>query len=105
LVQDNLNTHCPASLYKAFPAEKARRLTMKIQWHYTPRHGSWLNIAESAISMLSRAALKGRISSQEEFEQAVVANSAQRNADPRPVKWQFTTADARIKLHKLYPAL
>jgi hypothetical protein len=105
LVQDNLNTHCPASLYKAFPAEKARRLTTKIQWHYTPRHGSWLNIAESEISVLSRAALKGRIPSQEEFKKAVVVNCAKRNADPRPVKWQFTTADARIKLHKLYPAL
>jgi hypothetical protein len=105
LVQDNLNTHCPASLYKAFPAEKARRLTEKIEWHYTPRHGSWLNIAEAEISVLSRAALRGRIASQADFEVAVSANTSKRNADPRPVKWQFTTADARIKLHKLYPTV
>ena len=61
LVQDNLNTHCPASLYKAFPAKKARRLVSKIEWHYTPKHGSWLNIAEIEISVLARAALRERI--------------------------------------------
>jgi hypothetical protein len=103
LVQDNLNTHNPASLYKAFPAEKARRLVSKIEWHYTPKHGSWLNIAEIEISVLARAALRGRIPSLEKFKALIAANTAQRNADPRPVKWQFTTADARIKLHKLYP--
>jgi hypothetical protein len=103
LVQDNLNTHCPASIYKAFPAEKARRLVSKIEWHYTPKHGSWLNIAEIEISVLARAALRGRIPSLEKFRVLIAANTAQRNADPRPVKWQFTTADARIKLRKLYP--
>lgn len=103
LVQDNLNTHSAASIYKAFPAEKARRLVSKIEWHYTPKHGSWLNIAEIEISVLARAALRGRIASLEQFRTLIAANTAQRNADPRPVKWQFTTADARIKLHKLYP--
>lgn len=105
LVQDNLNTHCPASLYKAFPAEKARRLVSRIEWHYTPKHGSWLNIAEIEISVLARAALRARIPSLEAFEAVIASNTAQRNADPRPVKWQFTTADARIKLHRLYPTV
>jgi hypothetical protein len=105
LVQDNLNTHNPASLYKAFAPEKARRLAAKIEWHYTPKHGSWLNIAEMEISILARAALGGRISSLSEFRRILEANSEQRNADPRPVKWQFTNADARIKLQKLYPTL
>lgn len=103
LVQDNLNTHSPASIYKAFPAEKARRLASKIEWHYTPKHGSWLNIAEIEISVVARAALRGRIPSLEKFRAVIAANTAQRNADPRPVKWQFTTAEARIKLRKLYP--
>jgi hypothetical protein len=103
LVQDNLNTHTPASLYKAFPAEKARRLTEKIEWHYTPKHGSWLNIAECEISVLARAALGGRIESLEDFRGAVERDSERRNADPRPVDWQFTTADARRKLKHLYP--
>ena len=105
LVQDNLNTHCPASLYKAFPAEKARRLAAKIEWHYTPKHGSWLNIAEIEISVLARTALPDRIPDLKEFKAAISANTAGRNADPRPVNWQFTTADARIKLRRLYPTV
>lgn len=105
LVQDNLNTHCPASLYKKFPAEKARRLASRIEWHYTPKHGSWLNIAEIEISVLSRGALGARIPSLEKFRSAVAANTAERNADPRAVKWQFTSADARIKLESLYPTV
>lgn len=105
LVQDNLNTHNPASIYKAFPAKKARRLVSKIEWHYTPKHGSWLNIAEIEISVLARAALRGRIPNLKKFRGLIAANTSERNADPRPVKWQFTTADARIKLHKLYPTV
>jgi len=100
-----LNTHNAASLYKIFPPEKARRLAEKIEWHYTPKHGSWLNIAECEISVLARAALHGRIGSLKEFEEAVEKNTEKRNADPRPVKWQFTTADARVKLKHLYPKL
>lgn len=105
LVQDNLNTHCAASLYAAFPAEKARRLAKKIEWHYTPKHGSWLNIAECEISVLARAALDCRIGSVKEFKTVIAANTEMRNADPRPVKWQFTTEDARIKLKHLYPTV
>ena len=105
LAQDNLNTHNAASLYKVFPPEKARRLAEKIEWHYTPRHGSWLNIAECEISVLARAALHRRIGSLREFEEAIEKNTEQRNADPRPVKWQFTTSDARVKLKHLYPKL
>ena len=105
LVQDNLNTHCPGSLYKRFPPEKARQLASRIEWHYTPKHGSWLNIAEIEISVLSRAALKRRIPSLEEFKAAVATNTEKRNLDPRPVKWQFTAQDARNKLRKLYPSI
>jgi hypothetical protein len=105
LVQDNLNTHCPASLYKAFPAENARRLAAKIEWHYTPKHGSWLNIAEIEISVLARTALPDRISDLNEFEVAISANTTGRNADPKSVNWQFTTADAHIKLRRLYPTV
>ena len=76
LVQDNLNTHNPASIYKAFPAEKARRLVSRIEWHYTPKHGSWLNIAEIEISVLARAALRGRIPSLEKFRGLIAANTA-----------------------------
>ena len=103
LVQDNLNTHTHAALYEAFEPAEARRLVERFEWHYTPKHGSWLNIAEIEISVIARAALRGRIPSREKFKALIAANTAQRNADPRPVKWQFTTADARIKLHKLYP--
>lgn len=105
LVQDNLNTHKPDSLYKAFPPEKARRLAAKIQWHYTPKHGSWLNIAEIEISVLARTALSGRIATVEEFRSILEANSATRNADPRPVQWQFNNSEARIKLRRLYPTV
>jgi len=103
LVQDNLNTHCPASLYKRFAPEKARRLAAKIRWVYTPKHGSWLNIAEAEISVLARAALGGRIPDLERFRRNIAADCARRNSDPRPVRWQFTTADARSKLARLYP--
>lgn len=105
LVQDNLNTHCPASLYKRFAPEKARQLASRIEWHYTPKHGSWLNIAEIEISVLSRASLKQRIPSLEEFNTAVAANTTKRNLNPTPVKWQFNTQDARAKLRKLYPSV
>jgi len=105
LVQDNLNTHNPASLYKAFAPEKARRLAAKIEWHYTPKHGSWLNIAEMEISVLARTALKGRISTIDKFRTMLECNSEQRNGDSKPVNWQFTSADARTKLSKLYPPI
>lgn len=103
LVQDNLNIHSCASLYKRFPPEKARRLAEKLEFHYTPKHGRWLNMAEIEISLLARSALKKRIPSAEEFRKKVAKNVERRNASPRAIRWQFTTKDARIKLHRIYP--
>jgi len=103
LVQDNLNTHNEGSLYKRFAPEKARRLAEKLEIHYTPKHGSWLNIAEIEISLLARSALKSRVASRVEFEGAIKSNVSRRNQSPRPINWQFTNKDARIKLKRLYP--
>jgi hypothetical protein len=105
LVTDNLNTHKPASLYEAFPPEQARRIAERIEWHYTPKHGSWLDLAEIELSVLSRQCLDRRIGTREELEAAVGAWEAERNERGVEVKWRFTTADARIKLHRLYPSL
>ena len=105
LVCDNLNTHKPASLYKAFPADEARRLAEKIEFHYTPKHGSWLNMAEIEFSVLSRQCLSRRIRDQQTLKREIQAWQTQRNQQQTPVNWQFTTADARIKLKKLYPSL
>lgn len=105
LVQDNLNTHNTASLYKRFAPEKARRLAEKLEVHYTPKHGSWLNMAEIEISLLARSALKPRIASRGEFETASKANVARRNRSPRPINWQFTNKVARTKLKRLYPSI
>jgi hypothetical protein len=105
LVTDNLNTHKPASLYEAFPPERARRIAERIEWHYTPKHGSWLDMAEIELSVLSRQCLDQRIGTREDLERAVGAWEAERNERGVEVKWRFTTADARIKLHRLYPSL
>ena len=105
LVTDNLNTHKPASLYEAFPPEQARRIAERIEWHYTPKHGSWLDMAEIELSVLSRQCLDRRIGTRAELEDAVGAWEAERNERAVEVKWHFTTADARIKLHRLYPSL
>jgi len=104
LVQDNLNTHNEGSLYKRFEPAKARRLAEKLEIHYTPKHGSWLNMAEIEISLLARSALKPRVASRAEFEEAVKSNVSRRNQDPRPINWQFTNKDARTKLKRLYPS-
>ena len=104
LVCDNLNTHKPASLYKAFPAHQARRIAEKLQFHYTPKHGSWLNMAEIEFSVLSRQCLSRRIPDQETLKCEVRAWQNRRNQQRATVKWQFTTNDARIKLKKLYPS-
>jgi hypothetical protein len=104
LVVDNLNTHTPGSLYETFPPDEARRLTDKLELHYTPIHGSWLNIAELELSILTRQCLSRRIPDQATLEGAVTAWQAERNARPAPVNWRFTTADARIKLQHLYPS-
>lgn len=105
LVMDNLNTHTGASLYKAFPPEEARRILDKLEIHYTPKHGSWLNMAEIELSILSRQCLDRRISDQETMKKEVEAWQATRNASGKPMEWRFTTEDARVKLRKLYPTI
>lgn len=105
LVQDNLNIHGRASLYKKFEPEKANRLCSKIEWHFTPKHGSWLNIAEIEISILGRTGLSQRIESLDEFRSIVEANVTTRNENPAPVKWSFDNKKARIKLRRLYPSI
>lgn len=105
LVMDNLNTHNLASLYTAFPPEKARRLADRLEIHYTPKHGSWLNIAEIELSVLKRQCLAGRIDCMEKMRAAVAAWNAERNNRQTTVDWQFRTTDARIKLKRLYPKL
>jgi hypothetical protein len=104
LVQDNLNTHTPASLYEAFPPAEAQRLAEKLELHYTPKHGSWLNIAEIELSVLSRQCLARRVPDAATLVAEVAAWEARRNARGGPVDWRFTTADARIKLKRLYPS-
>ena len=103
LVQDNLNTHKPASLYEAFPPREARRLVRRFEWHYTPKHGSWLNMAESEISVLIRQCLDRRIADQKTLATEVAAWQKDRNKRCAIADWQFTTADARLKLKHLYP--
>jgi len=103
LVMDNLNTHKLASLYEALPPEQARRIAEKLEIHHTPKHGSWLNMAEIELSVLSRQCLARRIESREELEREVAEWEQQRNEQGDKIRWQFTTADARIKLRRLYP--
>jgi hypothetical protein len=105
LVQDNLNTHKPASLYEAFPAAEARRLVERFEWHYTPKHGSWLDMAETELSVLSVQCLDRRIPDKETLIEEVAAWEENRNQNHATTDWQFTTADARVKLKRLYPAL
>jgi DDE superfamily endonuclease len=104
LVMDNLNTHKLASLYEAFPPEQARGLLERLEIHHTPKHGSWLNMAEIELSILSGQCLDRRIESREDLQREVAAWQADRNERQIGVNWRFTTADARIKLHRLYPA-
>ncbi len=104
LVQDNLNTHKPASLYEAFSPEEARRLKGRFEFHYTPKHASWLNIAECEFSALARQCLGQRIRDMEQLRAEVAAWVRRRNAAETTINWRFTTADARIKLRKLYPS-
>ena len=105
LVMDNLNTHHPASLYEAFEPEEARRIAGRPEIHYTPKHGSWLNMAEIELGVLSRQCLDRRIPSQEVLEQETRAWQEQRNRKAIRVDWRFTTKDARIKLKSLYPSI
>ena len=103
LVMDNLNTHNAASLYTAFSPEKARRLIERLEIHYTPKHGSWLNIAEIELSVLKRQCLAGRIPCIKQMRDEVHAWNVDRNNRQTNVDWQFRTGDARIKLKRLYP--
>ena len=105
LVMDNLNTHNIASLYTAFPAKEARRLANRLEIHYTPKHGSWLNIAEIELSVLKRQCLSGRIDDIEKMREEVAVWNADRDNRQTKVNWQFRTKDARIKLKRLYPNL
>jgi hypothetical protein len=105
LVMDQLNTHSPASLYAAFPPAEAKRLADKLEVHYTPKHGSWLNMAEIEFSVLARQTLAERIPDAQTLHTEVTAWVAQRNQAQRTVNWRFTTADARIKLKRLYPSI
>ena len=104
LVSDNLNTHKPAALYEAFPPQEARRMLEKLERHHTPKHGSWLNMAEIELSMLQRQCLDRRLPDQDTIKREVAAWEQERNQHAVQVNWRFTTADARIKLKKLYPS-
>jgi AhpD family alkylhydroperoxidase len=103
LVKDNLSTHKPASLYEAIPPDKARRLVERFEWHYTPKHGSWLNMAESELATLASQCLGRRIADRQKLKAEIPAWEADRNKHHTKADWQFTTDDARIKLKHLYP--
>jgi DDE superfamily endonuclease len=105
LVMDNLNIHSPASLYEAFPPAEAKRRADKLEIHHTPKHGSWLNVAELELSVLSRQCLNRRLPDRATVEREIACWEQQRNAATATVDWRFTTADARIKLRKLYPSI
>ncbi len=105
LVRDNLNTHTLGSLYEAFEPTQARRLAERLEIHYTPKHGSWLNIAETELSVLAMQCLDRRIPAMKDLEREVQAWQDDRNQITKGVDWQFTTEDARVKLRRLYPQL
>jgi DDE superfamily endonuclease len=104
LVTDNLNTHTVGSLYEALEPARARRIAEKVEWHYTPKHGSWLNMAEIELAALTKQCLGRRIGAMEELRRQVEAWEDERNEAQVEARWQFTTAKARIKLHRLYPS-
>ena len=103
LVQDNLSTHTAASLYAAFPAAEAPRLAKRFEWHYTPKHGSWLDMAESELAVLTTQCLRRRIPNKQVLQREVGAWQDHRNKHHAKADWQFTTDDARVKLKRLYP--
>jgi hypothetical protein len=105
LVMDNLNTHTPGSLYEAFEPSEARRLADKLEIHYTPKHASWLNMAETELSVLSSQCLDRRIPDRDFLVHEVTAWTHDRNVEQTAIDWRFTTADSRIKLKRLYPAI
>ena len=103
VVLDNLNTHRMASLYETFPAAEARRIVKRLEFHHTPKHASWLNMAEIEFSVLTRACLQGRNPDETALQRAINAYEAERNAAGATINWRFNTQDARTKLHRLYP--
>ena len=103
VVLDNLNTHRVASLYETFPAQEARRIAKRLEFHYTPKHGSWLNLAEIEFSVLVRSCLRQRLPDEESLQREVAASVQERNAAQITINWRFKTQDARTKLHRLYP--
>lgn len=103
LVMDNLNTHSPSSFYEAFAPNEARRLTERLEIHYTPKHGSWLNIAECELSVLARQCLAQRIDKEQRLANEIAAWECDRNASASQIQWQFKTSNARVKLRSLYP--
>lgn len=105
LVQDNLNIHSKASLYEAFSAAEARRLVERFEWHYTPKHGSWLNLAESELAVLSSQCLDRRIPDKQTLSDEIAAWQDDRNANHATADWHFTTSTARVKLNHLYPSI
>jgi hypothetical protein len=105
VVLDNLNTHKPASLYEAFPPAEARRIARKLEFHYTPKHGSWLNMAEIELSVLQQPCLDRRIPDEETLKHEIAAWEKQRNAERATIDWRFSVTDAREKLKRLYPSL
>jgi hypothetical protein len=105
LVQDNLNIHSKGSLYEAFTATEARRLVERFEWHYTPKHGSWLDLAESELGVLSTQCLDRRIPDKQTLVEEIAAWEQDRNANHTNANWQFSTQNARIKLKHLYPSL
>jgi len=105
VVLDNLNTHGPGSLYEAFEPAEARRLVKKLEFHYTPKHGSWLNMAEIELSILQRQCLKRRIPDEARLKREVAAWEEQRNKEQATIDWRFSITDAREKLKRLYPSL
>jgi hypothetical protein len=105
VVQDNLNTHSPASLYKAFEPQEAQRILSRLEFCHTPKHGSWLNMAEIELSILSRQCLDRRIGDLETLKREVAVWQDNRNHEETWIDWRFTTADARVKLHRLYPSI
>ena len=105
IVEDQLNTHAPASLYEVFEPAKAKQILDRLEFHFTPNHGSWLNMAEIELSVLGRQCLDGRIPSQATLAYETEAWETQRNTNGSTVDWRFTTDDARIKLKKLYPSI
>lgn len=105
VVQDNLNTHTPAALYEAFPPEEARRILQRVEFHYTPKHGSWLNMAEIEISIFQRGCLSRRMDCLATLRRRINTLELKRNRERCTISWQFTTSDARDKLRSLYPPI